>query len=53
MPAAMKLDLFGDQVFMAFGHIPYLVGSAATQKTGWRDVDVRLILPDDEWVNLI
>ena len=52
MPAAMKLDLFGDQVFMAFGEIPYLVGSALTKKRGWRDVDVRLILTDEEWAAL-
>ncbi len=52
MPAAMKLDLFADQVFMAFGHIPYLVGSALTEKKDWRDVDVRVILPDEEWIAL-
>jgi hypothetical protein len=32
-----------------FGHTPYQVGSSLTQKRGWKDVDVRLILPDDEY----
>jgi hypothetical protein len=32
----------------AFGHHPYLVGSAR-QRPDWRDVDVRSILPDDEF----
>jgi hypothetical protein len=33
----------------AFGQCPYHVGSSLTQKTGWRDVDVRLLLDDDEY----
>jgi hypothetical protein len=49
MPATIQLDLFGELVHDAWGHVPYLVGSAAQKKTGWRDVDVRLILPDDEY----
>ena len=32
----------------AFGHHPYLVGSA-TERGDYRDVDVRSILPDDEF----
>lgn len=48
MPAAVKLDLFADQVFSAFGQCPYLVGSALAT-TQWRDVDVRVILADDEY----
>lgn len=32
-----------------FGHVPYHVGSSLKTKD-WRDVDVRLILPDDEFV---
>ena len=31
-----------------FGHSPYLVGSA-TETRDYKDVDVRLILPDDEF----
>ncbi|NUO43678.1 MAG: hypothetical protein HOV82_16770 [Streptomyces sp.] len=48
MPAALHLDAFGREVDAAFGHLPYLVGSATRGKQ-WRDVDVRLILPDDEF----
>lgn len=43
------LSLFGAHVQQAFGHTAYQVGSSLTQKNGWRDVDVRLILPDDEY----
>lgn len=48
MPAALHLDAFGREIDAAFGHLPYLVGTASTSKQ-WRDVDVRLILPDDEF----
>ena len=48
MPASLHLSEFGSQVWSAFGHPPYLVGSALMGKA-WRDVDVRLILPDDEY----
>lgn len=48
MPHALLLDEFGSQVWSAFGEPPYLVGSALYGKV-WRDVDVRLILPDDEY----
>jgi hypothetical protein len=51
MPGALHLDLFGQQVRAAFGHPPYLVGSATRLKQ-WRDVDVRLILPDAEFAAL-
>ncbi len=46
MPTALLLNEFGNLVFKAFGEVPYLVGSALSEKAGWRDVDVRLILPD-------
>lgn len=49
VPAAMHLEAFGAAIADAFGDIPYHVGSSATQKTGWRDVDVRLILDDDRF----
>lgn len=49
MPAAMLLQEFGSQVWAAFGGPPYHVGSSLTKKDGWRDVDVRMILPDDVW----
>lgn len=32
----------------AFGHCPYIVGSSLKER-GYRDVDVRSILPDDEF----
>lgn len=51
MPAALKLDLFADQLYSFFGDFPYLVGSAL-KTTAWRDVDVRVILPDDQYAAL-
>jgi hypothetical protein len=51
MPAALHLEAFGREIDAAFGHLPYLVGTAAVGKI-WRDVDVRLILPDDEFDQL-
>jgi hypothetical protein len=48
MPASITLDWFAREVDAFFGHAPYLVGSA-TRTTKWRDVDVRLILPDEEF----
>lgn len=48
MPAMLHLEAFGREINDAFGRFPYLVGSAAQGKE-WRDVDVRLILPDDEF----
>lgn len=51
MPAALFLDEFGKQVWNAFGTPAYLVGSALQGKK-WRDVDVRLILPDEEYKKL-
>ncbi|MFI2761363.1 hypothetical protein ACH5A3_21215 [Streptomyces echinatus] len=48
MPALLHLNAFGREIDQAFGHLPYLVGSAAVGKT-WRDVDVRLMLPDQEF----
>ena len=44
-----QLRLFGAYVDQAFGHTPYHVGSSLTDKHKYRDVDVRLILPDDEF----
>lgn len=48
MPASILLQTFGVWVRDAFGHTPYQVGSSVHGKE-WRDVDVRLILPDDEF----
>ena len=49
--AGWYLRLFGAHVDRAFGHVPYHVGSSLTADT-FRDVDVRLILPDNEMESL-
>lgn len=49
MPAGIWLHKFGVLIRDYFGHVPYHVGSSLVTK-GWRDVDVRLILPDDEFL---
>lgn len=51
-PNGMKLDNFGQEVREFFGHVPYQVGSSLWTRS-WRDVDVRLILPDDEFEALL
>lgn len=48
MPAGIWLTKFGVIVHDYFGHVPYHVGSSLSSKQ-WRDVDVRLILPDEEF----
>ncbi len=48
MPAGIWLTKFGQIVADYFGHECYHVGSSLTAKD-WRDVDVRLLLPDDEF----
>jgi hypothetical protein len=52
MPAILYLQDFGEHIRRAFGHIPYHVGSSLLEKAGWRDVDVRVMLPDDEYAAL-
>ena len=50
MPYILKLQEFGGHLRRAFdGHMAYHVGSSLREKHGWRDVDVRLIIPDDEY----
>lgn len=44
----MRLNDACIRIYEAFGHSPYLVGSSG-QRAGYRDVDVRSILPDDEF----
>lgn len=51
MPAHLLLHEFGSQVWAAFGEAPFHVGSSLTSKH-WRDVDVRLILPDAAYAAL-
>lgn len=48
MPAGIWLTKFGVIIADYFGHAPYHVGSSLFDK-GWRDVDVRLMLPDEEF----
>ena len=45
----MRAYLIRVGIDQAFGHVPYHVGSSLTEKARYRDVDVRLILPDDEF----
>ena len=52
MPQTLLLQEFGEHVHRAFGHVCYHVGSSLKEKGGWRDVDVRLILPDDEYARM-
>lgn len=49
MPQGLLLQEFGEHVYRSFGHMAYHVGSSLREKHGWRDVDVRLIIPDDEY----
>lgn len=49
MPEGLKLNEFGSLLWDAFGTPAYHVGSSLKKKRGWRDVDVRLILSDEEW----
>ncbi len=51
MPAGIWLGKFGVIVRDYFGHVAYHVGSSLDRKD-FRDVDVRLILPDDEFEEL-
>jgi hypothetical protein len=57
MPAELMLVEFGQIVLDAFDGavstaMPYHVGSSLLKKRGWRDVDVRLILSDEEYERL-
>ncbi len=49
MPSDLLLQEFGSQLMYAFDTVPYHVGSSLNNKSGWRDVDVRVILDDDVW----
>jgi hypothetical protein len=55
MPASLWLNEFGSLVWSAFGHRPYHVGSSLMaiiteeEIPPWRDVDIRVILPDEEY----
>src|SRR5690349_22315927 len=49
MPGHLYLELFGSIVWDYFGTAPFLVGSALAGENP-RDVDVRLILDDEQYV---
>ncbi len=49
MPQCILLQQFGQHLLNAFGEVPYWVGSSVTDKDGWRDVDVRILLDDDRY----
>ncbi len=51
-PARVMLERFASEVWSAFGHPPYLVGSSLV-RGDFRDVDVRVILPDAAYARLI
>jgi hypothetical protein len=51
MPHGIWLGKFGVIIRDYFGHVPYHVGSSLDRKD-FRDVDVRLILPDEEYERL-
>jgi hypothetical protein len=51
MPAGIWLSKFGQIIADAFGEVPYHVGSSLHSKD-YRDVDVRLLLPDEEFARL-
>lgn len=47
--AGYLLRLWGAHVDRAFGDVPFQVGSSLTQKHGWRDVDVRVLVDDERF----
>lgn len=49
MPQDILLHEFGSLAWYAFGGVAYHVGSSLKEKSGWRDVDVRVILEDEEY----
>lgn len=49
MPQSLNLHRFGAYLNAMFGEHTYHVGSSLENKDGWRDVDVRVLLPDDVW----
>lgn len=52
MPAWLWLNEYGRLLRRVFGHYPLLVGSALARKNP-RDIDVRLILTDEEWLGFV
>ena len=50
MPAYLYLEAYGAHIWSAFGQPAFVVGSALRIKN-WRDIDIRLILPDEEYAD--
>lgn len=50
-PYQFWLNQFGSLIWDAFGEDSYVfhVGSSVEKKEGWRDVDVRVLLSNEEW----
>ena len=51
-PDFHRLDWACRPIYVAYGTPPYLVGSAET-RPDFRDIDLRLILPDDEFAGMV
>lgn len=45
--ALFKLREFGAAITDCIGETPYLVGSILRERSGWRDVDVRVMVDDE------
>lgn len=52
MPHCIMLQKFGNFLYDAFGLVPYQVGSSVLTKNDWRDVDVRILMPDEDYQRL-
>ena len=53
MPEGLLLEEFGTILSEAFDcDDVYHVGSSVMKKRGWRDVDVRVLLSDDQWKSM-
>lgn len=51
MPGMLKLDEFASHILSVFGGKVALVGSSVKSKQ-WRDVDIRLLLSDEQYVRV-
>jgi len=51
-PSGMWLEQYGKLLVAVFGYHVYQTGSSLTPKGTYRDVDIRVILPDEEYAAL-
>lgn len=49
MPQQLLLNQYGDLLLEVFHDVAYHVGSSLESKTGWRDVDVRLMMNEKKY----